>query len=217
MLASDPDFFTEHLPSPSSLTYFHALPSTACTPSPSDFNGPFQPSPASSDFQAFDYAGPQYMSGIVHQNPTIRIEESAPTPAHPISAAYPQHSDNNAYTRGEANGQMVVATGIPSLRTPVFNRKPRSHQRAQSIGSSGSSSPFSQSHATSFPYGIQESRHLRSLVIPTIPMIPRRLAIAFQLQYKLRPKTRSYRPLMLAPTSFNRPKASSQPQPPRWQ
>ena len=164
------EFFpsTEHLPSPSpshsSLTFFHGLPATACTPSPSDFNGRpprgcFQPSPASSDFQTFDAADPQYMSGIVHQNPSIRIEESAPTPAHPMSATYPHHPADNAYTWGEGNGQMV-ATGIPNLRTPVFSRKSRSHQRAQSsssIGSSGSSSPFSHSHATSFPYGIQES------------------------------------------------------------
>jgi len=172
MLVSDQlnlDFFpsNEHLPSPSpshsSITFFRGLPATTSTPSPSDSigrpqPGHFHPSPASSDFLPFDYADSQYMSGILHHNPTIRIEESAPTPAHPT---YPLHSDNNAYSRGEVNGQMVVATGIPSLRTPVFSRKSRSHQRApsssSSIGSSGSSSPFSHGHATSFPYGVQES------------------------------------------------------------
>jgi len=175
MLASDqlhPDFFsfTDHLRSPppshSRLAFFHALPAAACAPSPSDFSDPpslgsFQPSPASSDFQAFDSADSQYMTGVsFSQNPTIRIEESAPTPAHPMSAGYPQHLDN-AYTWGEGNGQ-AVATGIPTLQTPVFSRKPRSHQRAQSassIGSSGSSSPYSLGHATSFPYAMRESSH----------------------------------------------------------
>lgn len=165
MLASDQlnlDFFPSPSPSHSSLTFFHGLPTTACSPSPSDFNGRpprgyFQPSPTSSDFQPFDDSQ-QLMSGIVHHNPTIRIEESAPTPAHPMSA-YPHNSVDNAYTWGEGNGQMV-ATGIPNMQTPVFNRKPRSHHRApssSSIGSSGSSSPFSHGHATSFPYGLQES------------------------------------------------------------
>lgn len=153
---------SEHLPSPSpshsSLTFFDGLPVTACTPSPSDFNGRptpgcFQPSAAK-----FDSADSQYMSGIFNQNPAIRIEQSAPTPAHPMSTGYPQHSDNNAYTWGEGNNQMV-ATGIPSLQTPFFSRKSRSHQRAQSsssIGSSGSSSPYSLGHAISF-HGIKES------------------------------------------------------------
>lgn len=176
MLACNPrrqltlDFYptTTHLPSPSpshsSLNFFHGLPATTCTPSPSDFNGKalnyFRPSPATSDFQSLDSAESQYMSGSFPDHPAIRIEQSTPTPALPLAAGYPTHPttvENSTYSWGtlaEGNAQMV-ATATPSLQTPVFSRKPRSHQRAassSSIGSSGSSSPFSHGHATLFPY-----------------------------------------------------------------
>lgn len=168
MLACDPrrqhnlDFFN-HLPSPSpshtDLNFLNNLSVTTCTPSPSDFNEKvlnyFQPSPVTSDF-----LDSQYMTDAFHDNPAIRIEQSTPTPALPVTAGYPSHPtpvESTAYNWGSVdrgNAQMV-ATATPSLQTPVFNRKPRSHQRAassSSIGSSGSSSPFSHSHATSFPY-----------------------------------------------------------------
>lgn len=176
MLACDPrrqlnlDFYptVHHLPSPSPshshLDFFHGLPTTTCTPSPSDFNAKslnyFQPSPATSDFQSLDSAESQYMSGSFSDHPAIRIEQPTPTPALPLAAGYPQHPtpvDSSTYTWGtlsEGNAQMV-ATATPSLQTAVFNRKSQSHQRAassSSMASSGSSSPFSHGHATSFPY-----------------------------------------------------------------
>lgn len=173
MLACDPrrqhldlDFYPtqNNLPSPSpshsSLQFFQHLAATACTPSPSEFNGKalsyFHPSLITSDFQSLDQ---QYMSGAFHDHPAIRIEQSTPTPALSLSTAYPQQPtpvDNTAYNWGTldgGNGQMV-ATATPTLQTPIFNNRRRSHQRASSsssIGSSGSSSPFSHGHATSSP------------------------------------------------------------------
>jgi len=169
------DFYpsTDHLPSPSpshsNLPFFNRLPATACTPSPSDFNGKpvayFQQSPVTAHYESLDSENPQYLASAssVADQPEIRIEESTPTPL--TTAGFPQHStpvDNTAYSwvtldGGDANSQMVATAG-PNLQTAVLNRASRSHQRAassSSIGSSGGSSPY-LGHATSFSYSMAE-------------------------------------------------------------
>jgi len=174
------DFYppTDNLPSPSpshsNLHFFNRLPTTACTPSPSDFDGKsinhFQQSPVTSHYESLDPEGSHYLASatpITHQ-PEIRIEQSTPAP---LTTAGFQHStpvDVGAYSwttldGGDTNSQMV-ATAAPNLQAAVLNRKARPHQRAassSSIGSSGSSSPY-LGHATSFPYTMAEQSSINT-------------------------------------------------------
>jgi Zinc finger, C2H2 type len=173
---SSPSLYNSHLTLP------HGLPYSTSTPSPSDFNGRlpqsfYEPTPtieAASNFTSPTSATSQYMSGTYSfpQNPAIRVQDATPTPAYPLAAGFSQQMtpvDNHAYSSnnslwstfdgGNQNARMV-ATGTPALQTSVLNRRNRPHQRApssSSIGSAGSSSPFSQGHATSYPSYVSES------------------------------------------------------------
>jgi hypothetical protein len=104
----------------------------------------------------------RYMSNsFYNSNPAIRVQQSTPTPGLQLPAANSNapHGlpfESNAYshlwdTNYGGNGHMVATQSLPTSGMG----QSRTHQRAQSsssIGSSGSASPYSNGHATSFSY-----------------------------------------------------------------
>lgn len=104
----------------------------------------------------------QYMSNSYYSlNPAIRVQQSTPTPGlQQQSANNSQQTglpfESNAYSHlwdasYGGNGHMVATGSQPTSGM----RRSKTHQRAQSsssIGSSGSASPYSQGHATSYSF-----------------------------------------------------------------
>lgn len=122
-------------------------------PSPTEFNsnnktasGFFDSSSATVDSSSQN----QYMTDAYsYANPAIRIQQSTPTPGLELPQVYTDTSSLNQWNAYSANNHMVATR---PLQAAAINRN-RTHQRAQSsssMGSSSSGSPFTQGHA---PYG----------------------------------------------------------------
>lgn len=148
------------------LQHYFSNPSTASIPhytvseaqldlpesTPSSFESPSSNQPLDKQYMSNSYYSP---------NPAIRVQQSTPTPGllQQTTSSTQQHGlpfESNAYshlwdTNYGGNGHMVATASIP---TSGMGRG-KTHQRAQSsssIGSSGSASPYSQGHATSYSY-----------------------------------------------------------------
>jgi hypothetical protein len=172
-------FLDHHSPSPSSVPRLSHPPSsnrrapsaTTSTTSPSyDYTQTLPDfEPSSESYSRQPSLDEHYMSSSFNYppSPAIRVQQSTPTPGLHTSAGQQQQQhyqqslpfDNTAYAHliqasYGANAQMVATQG---LQTPGAARS-RSHQRApstSSIGSNGSASPFSPSHAT-YSYAVSD-------------------------------------------------------------
>jgi hypothetical protein len=155
-------------PTKQSQTFYRKLAQSAATANP-NFNTsryyqsvPRFESPASSELLDDPYMS---TSNYNYQSPAIRIQQSTPTPGFQQSNAQnlqqqqnQQSFEGNAYAQSwgafGSNEGMVATT--QNLQTPGLtgNRSHQRHQSSSSIGSSGSASPFSQSHGQQYSYAV---------------------------------------------------------------
>ncbi|TID13797.1 Zinc finger C2H2-type protein [Venturia nashicola] len=149
-------YLQQYFSNPSTTSTPHYTAKRAQSDSPESTPSSFE-SPSSN--QLLDN---QYMSNSYYSlNPAIRVHHSTPTSGLRQQTANSTHQpglpfESNAYshlwdTNYGGNGHMVATASLPVSGM----RRSKTHQRAHSsssIGSSGSASPYTKGHATSYSY-----------------------------------------------------------------